>query len=722
MAERVCDKIGEDYKSWTSEKTIVIHAPTGSGKTYFVLNVLLPYIHSQGKNMVYFCNRTALQQQVEHKLLTEPSLAEFSNSIITCSYQRLAALNLGPHDIMPSDLSPSEQKRWKEDSLIPHADYYIFDEAHFFLSDSSFNLQINDCLIKIKNIWNRNKNSIWIYMTATLPYLLLYLKSILSFTSPALADYMCNAFPDQVTPFQRNYYTYSDIPYLLNPVSPPHKNGCGYEWSCFFNSVKRLLEYKEMPDFACWQYTHYKESCTTMYARLSLQYNYNNDHSYFYNRYHHFLDRFTELKKQLLYYQVEADNSHIIPVYFTEDDELLHAVKLSAPEEKWLIFVESQKCGNSLKEKLHTAGYPDTVFITSKTKNEDRDSPARAVYTSIVKHERFSCKVLITTKVLDNGINLCDPALKHIVVQSFEETSFLQMLGRKRITDPAEKVKVYIRHLPEGTVRKNFQMRIQNIVLFWYQLYTIQNREKVLNPIIYSLEGFKSRYMEGGHYKAPYRNYICKRDIKWLTENERISKQNQALMVDLYAPPPYTKAKVVYDYYKMLAMFETAQNQRIEQLFLDERALQDEKAFESREHELMDQQFMWLLEQLSWMGFNLDSVQGQSTNPLHPANEQHWINVQNGRFPEAKANLLNFLHTHQGILTETEEDELKQLYRTFISLDRPPRKDTKSKGSVKKIQETFRLWKFPYALISKKMTCQGKQRNWWVITSLPSEA
>lgn len=193
-------------------------------------------------------------------------------------------------------------------------------------------------------------------------------------------------------------------------------------------------------------------------------------------------------------------------------------------------------------------------------------------------------------------------------------------------------------------------------------------------------------------------------------------------MVDLYTAPPYTKSKVVYDYYKMLAMFEAAQNQRHEQLFSDEQAMQDEKAFESRERELMEGQFMWLLEQLSWMGFHIDGVEDRDTNPLHPANEQHWINVQNGRFPKAKENLLAFLHIHQGILTEAEEEELKQLYRTFISLDCPPRKDTKSKGSVKKIQETFRFWKFPYALISKKMTYRGKQRNWWVIEPQAQES
>ena len=91
-----------------------------------------------------------------------------------------------------------------------------------------------------------------------------------------------------------------------------------------------------------------------------------------------------------------------------------------------------------------SAGYKDTVFITSKTKTANLELAERKALDQIVKYECFSQKVVLATKVLDNGINLCDKSLKHIVVQSIEQTEFLQMLGRKRFIDSSDNVNLYI--------------------------------------------------------------------------------------------------------------------------------------------------------------------------------------------------------------------------------------------------------------------------------------
>ena len=696
--ERVSDRIGEAYKNWGPKKPIVIHAPTGSGKTYFILNILLPYIHRMGKKMVYLCNRSALQQQVKHKLSADPALSQMGNSIITCNYQRLAVLDLRLHNDPPPNQTASERAQWEEDRKISTADYYIFDEAHFFLSDAGFNLQINDCLERIKTIRNRNPNAIWIYMTATVPYLLLYLKRLCPYEAFSEAEI--------------------NIPYLQHPVYQKGGNGYGYEQEHFFNSAKNLLEYKETLDITCYNYIREKENVIKYFSAIksaiSISAYYPERKNYFNEVYQRYVRLWAKIKNTVLYYEIKPDYSYINPVYFSTDDDLLDAVKQSAPDEKWLIFVESLRDGNTLMEKLRLSGYPDTVFLTSKTKNESRDSLARMTYASIVENEAFSQKVVISTKVLDNGVNLCDRALKHIVIQSFEETTFLQMLGRKRIMDSTEEVRVYLRDRPEGTVRKDFQMRIQSIILFWYQLYAIQERNQLGSATTPGLAAFQARYMESGHYKKPYRNYIGKRDMHYVSAGEVVTKNNPALMVDLYAPPKYTKAKLVYDYYKMLAMFERVQNERWDQLFYNKQAMQSEDAFTKSEQKLISTQFMWLREQLSWMGL-------KPIGPLDPSEDQHWIHVQTGAFPRAKDELLDFLSMHTGILTEEEERELKQLYCAFVSLDRPPYQSRKEKGSVQKINQTFERKRFPYHLTSKKRTYLGKQRNWWILEHLTQE-
>lgn len=42
-----------------------ITAPTGSGKTYFILNTLLPYARERNWNILYLVNRKILKEQLE---------------------------------------------------------------------------------------------------------------------------------------------------------------------------------------------------------------------------------------------------------------------------------------------------------------------------------------------------------------------------------------------------------------------------------------------------------------------------------------------------------------------------------------------------------------------------------------------------------------------------------------------------------------------------------
>ena len=53
----ISDIIKDEFKQWTNHKPILISAPTGSGKTTFILKNLLPYVKEQGKYLVYFVNR-----------------------------------------------------------------------------------------------------------------------------------------------------------------------------------------------------------------------------------------------------------------------------------------------------------------------------------------------------------------------------------------------------------------------------------------------------------------------------------------------------------------------------------------------------------------------------------------------------------------------------------------------------------------------------------------
>ena len=110
----VSDAIGNDYMNWKNGDSIIISFPTGTGKTYFVLNVLVPYAKKLNKKIVMFCNRIALYEQINNAIGEDNK-----------EYIELLTYQSAEYQI---------QKSMSCDVL-----YYIFDEAHYIFQDSSFN-------------------------------------------------------------------------------------------------------------------------------------------------------------------------------------------------------------------------------------------------------------------------------------------------------------------------------------------------------------------------------------------------------------------------------------------------------------------------------------------------------------------------------------------------------------------------------------------------------
>lgn len=699
----ITEEIGDSYKTWTAEKPVVIHAPTGSGKTFFILNRLLPYVAECGKRMVYLSNRSALKQQVENEFQRDSVLAKYQGSITICNYQRLSSVNIRNGNERPYGLSADQKERWREDHEIIHSDYYVLDEAHYFLADSDFNMELKECVKRIESIQSQNSSAIWVYMTATLPYLLLYLSSDIT------------AFP----PLQNSIKPQCP-PYLQTPYLYEHEN--------YFNSAKALLTYKEQKDWECLYFDKEIESWEKFkiwpepktpnpvidmsrnldIARVSKR--------YFQNRYEQYDRFFEKVKDQLNYYFIEPQPSRFIPIYYSIDEELLVAIRHSPPKDKWLIFVKSKAIGKSMQKALVKAGYPDTIFIDSGSKYRKKTTPEKKVWNQIAQEEKFSQKILITTKVLDNGVNIKDTNLRHIVIQDLEQTTFLQMLGRKRFSnkDESERVFVYLHNISEGTICKHFQQHIQNVMLFWYHLYKIQGRSDLNKELHTEIQIFQSRYMESGQYKDFYRNYVVNKDVNTIKSEKAgscLPKENPGILVDLYQPDKYSCLKLTYQYYKILSMLEKARDERLSTLVKEKCSFD---ICEAREEELQELQFTWLKEQLSWLGISTEREDWE-TSPVNPVNPDHWIGIYFHLIDRTEEELLQFLNSHVGVLSKDEVDALKTLYHQFLVVAVPGSPAVKLKGSVKKIQEFFIEYGFPYRLYSKKCSRNGKQRNWWFI-------
>lgn len=162
--------------------------------------------------------------------------------------------------------------------------------------------------------------------------------------------------------------------------------------------------------------------------------------------------------KFMRYYHFKRDYSYLDIKYFSKHKELTDIITESVNEgEKWLIFIDNTNQCEKLKEGLDTIinkGTDDTkgtketkvLTISSKSKNEDD-------YLSMAKEERLpkGVSVLISTSVIDNGINLKgDDKLKNIVISDISKVKCLQMVGRVRVgKDSNDKITLYIKRFNE---------------------------------------------------------------------------------------------------------------------------------------------------------------------------------------------------------------------------------------------------------------------------------
>lgn len=102
----------------------------------------------------------------------------------------------------------------------------------------------------------------------------------------------------------------------------------------------------------------------------------------------------------------------------------------------------------------------------------------------------FNKRLLITTKALDNGINIKDKKIKHIICDVFDLESAQQCLGRKRIIDDDDTCTFYIRNYDKkaiGNFKGGLNKNYNPVELF------VEHREE-----------FEEKYGQDRDFHTPY--------------------------------------------------------------------------------------------------------------------------------------------------------------------------------------------------------------------------
>ena len=165
----MADLIGEDYKNWHG--IVVFDAGTNSGKTYFILKVLLPWAHKKHKRILFLCNRDALSNQIESdvfRLGRVEFYCEYYDDELRTEVPGTAVENKYEHTIRVETYQGLEtflQKDIDAAKIFLRAfDYIVSDEYRYMMTDASFNDHVDISYEAIKELWSAKT---CIFMSAT---------------------------------------------------------------------------------------------------------------------------------------------------------------------------------------------------------------------------------------------------------------------------------------------------------------------------------------------------------------------------------------------------------------------------------------------------------------------------------------------------------------------------------------------------------------------------
>jgi hypothetical protein len=373
----------EEVAKWKPGSRILICSQTGSGKSNLVKENLYEYAKSHNKKILLMSNRTLLKNQNSVDLEGKEDIIKAHN------YQEFETRIMHGSDI---------------DELFYPYYFIVFDEAHYFYTDSLFNENTDLLIAPIKNT---PKNKVFIFMSAT---------------------------PDALLDYQPNYdYTY----------------------------------------------------------------NFPHDYSYI---------------KNIHFYNKSPRNN------------IVESIINNIPKGDKLIYF-----GSKAKDIFNLSiKFNNSAFICSKG-NEIYDKCDLNTLSQIVNNAKFEADKVFSTRLLDNGVNLKDDKLKHVIIDISDPITFIQILGRKRCMHKNDQIDLYVRNYHPGNIYyiiNDFNRRIKSLDEL-DDFYEEDLLEKYYSGKIeeYDNDDEKSSVSKYQHYvtqrrlmldildnwnKDGYKKYICK--------------------------------------------------------------------------------------------------------------------------------------------------------------------------------------------------------------------
>lgn len=636
MKNSVSAIISDEYKNWKRGDKVLIATQTGTGKTTFVIKKLLPYAVENNKYIAYICNRRILQEQFLEDISKDirRHLSDYDEDFIQKCLSRIIVRTYQYCETSKEYPGFKNESDCIKPTVISAENimYHIFDEAHYFVQDALFNSRTN--------YWKKLQfnMSISVFLTATPEPLCCFLNPRL--ISPELSI----KFYDT----RKEYYTVKGeasktIVQFISDINTgiSERKEIKAEKSDIDKAIKDIKPYKVFFDCIDNSLTNMKDTFSYV-APGDLDFNY------------------------------------ITPYYFEHYEQLTSQIQQTVNNlEKWVIFVNNEQEGIEYFHKL-TKLKIEAAFISATTIKTNKFRTF-TVYQQLIEQQKFDVQVLITTSVIDCGINIIDEDVRNIAISSFDKTEFLQMLGRVRVTN--QKVNLYVKYHNSQTVNayKNSYEEA-----FRY----INNLSLIAEPREYNLEKAIPVFKDN--------------KINSLIETNSHITKKYAVFYFLYQTAPGKKINI-QDRVVECKYSQTAKLKFLYELYCINKALLKKEDMDEREI-----RYFYLIEQLSWIGKGYD--------------KSHWI------YYDDCMNNMNALikrYLEKELKTEEKFEFSRECVKCLAVFPDAPRNirnkyskiknDSSDCAGIKLLNKTLKYLDFPYKIISNQKMHERKRETIWCL-------
>lgn len=395
------DFLSKKMDSWNPEAPVIISAQTGAGKNYFILKTLLPKLIEENPNekdlMLILSNRIALNRQTKKKLAellveythNDKYIREIEKYYTPEGVDQLY-LNFGVVTVCSYHQLYNRCFRKNSNTApidIKRFKYIVCDECHFFTSDSSFNEDTNKILTELIA---QGKHAIRLYLSAT---------PEVAFEAILTEEFL-----------SKENELYQSIEKIENDI--------GLKEFMVEHIVHNRKQKKKQE----------KKIEKLYYKKDGMKHNFS----------------FT-----VDFYYMMRNYDYVKAHVYKTNEELIELVKNS--QNKWVIFSDNdgKKIYNLLNDEERRSEKVTSIYLSRK-ELESSDELKKA-YNYIIDKETIEPKVLVTTSLLDNGVNITNASLKNsadkvlnIAIDSFDREQFIQMLGRVRAEEGVS-IQLYIK-------------------------------------------------------------------------------------------------------------------------------------------------------------------------------------------------------------------------------------------------------------------------------------